>query len=574
MLPLLLLLLAAAATILRAGAQKALPRRASVSQAHSSDMLSGTELKEVNNPDSFSVPELKGVDANTGGQIGNGKVPRTQQDSCGKPPHVDPRTPRDVELIVRHPEISEKVSPTTNVDRLVMAVVVAGIVAFATFQISESVAAHENPSTKSTSELLPRTFPGLMICPYSFHQEYSSQCPRWSSDALLKFAIGENPAYTYPEFGNNNQHSASQRTQAKCPNNHASISSDSQIGNHLLFGHVTPKPNRISTPFHQKIIVQNTAVPTQRCTSDNDFCRDPAKTGTFPTLCPSWTPPNVECTVFDPHHFDKQAKQYGMDPACNPMKEIESNTLDLVFFRIPLFTSQQSDDQRTIGYTYSGLIPEQSSSNLQKLPPEFFMSSRKLILEKNGSPYNSLFAGVVAVLYDASKGVPKKLNFDRAADNTMSTDILISTVLLQTNCGQPDSTSSVTPATCRQERLPAVDVLTTIKRDRKFSNRVAGTFFNETSYTTFKQQAPPRSYCHYFMPVECVAGLRIFFTSPSSVVDTQVISLSILTTISIIVSTGATLWGSQAKIKDGIDQVKTKFFTKKKEADVGNRALA
>jgi hypothetical protein len=146
-------------------------------------MLSGTELKQVDNPDSFSVSELKGVDA-TGGQIG--KIPRTQHSPGGKPPHVDARLPRDVELAVRHPEVSDKVSPTANdkvsiLDRFVMAVVVVGIVVFAAFQISKSVTAHENPATKSTVEVLPRKYPGLMICPFS--RDIGSNigvCPKWS----------------------------------------------------------------------------------------------------------------------------------------------------------------------------------------------------------------------------------------------------------------------------------------------------------------------------------------------------------------------------------------------------------
>ena len=58
--------------------------------------------------------------------------------------------------------------------------------------------------------------------------------------------------------------------------------------------------------------------------------------------------------------------------------------------------------------------------------------------------------------------------------------------------------------------------------------------------------------------------MRIAYTSSSTVVTTQVISLSILTTISIILSTAATLWGSQDKIKAGIALVKEKYDAYKK----------
>jgi hypothetical protein len=71
--------------------------------------------------------------------------------------------------------------------------------------------------------------------------------------------------------------------------------------------------------------------------------------------------------------------------------------------------------------------------------------------------------------------------------------------------------------------------------------------------------------------------LRIRFFSSLSTVTTQYVSISVLTTISIIVSTAATLWGSQEKIKDGIVLVKTKveeYLTKKRKANLASQAEA
>jgi hypothetical protein len=65
-------------------------------------------------------------------------------------------------------------------------------------------------------------------------------------------------------------------------------------------------------------------------------------------------------------------------------------------------------------------------------------------------------------------------------------------------------------------------------------------------------------------PGICNPDVRMAFTSSSTVVTTQFISFSILTTISIILSTAATLSGSQDKIKAGIALVKEKLDAYKK----------
>jgi hypothetical protein len=69
-------------------------------------------------------------------------------------------------------------------------------------------------------------------------------------------------------------------------------------------------------------------------------------------------------------------------------------------------------------------------------------------------------------------------------------------------------------------------------------------------------------------PSSCHPDISIFFTSATTVIITQIINLSILTTIFIVLSTAGTLWGSQEKIKAGIALVKAKLCAKKQEVDV------
>jgi hypothetical protein len=477
---------------------------------------------------------------------------------------------RDVELADANSfnsEASDKVSLTANdkgpiLDKLVVAVVIIGIIVFTAFQISESVAAHENPATKTTIEVVLRTYPGLMICPYSKNmaggKSEQGVCPKWSPDALLQYDM---PDIQF-SFFNTNQHTASQRTRTRCPTNHVAALAPGDLsfggeplGNALLFGHFPSKLDRgTETMFYQKVIVKNSAEPKLSCfQNDRLECQNPQDAVTFPYLCPSFTPPNVQCIVFDPKYFDTQAKIYGMDPICNPMKEAVANTADSVSLVYQsFFYPEYSYDNRT-GYKYSGLLPQ---PNLDKaklfkaLPTENFLSTFSLdSMKADGydNPYFSIFAGVLAVLYNPAKGIPTTLNFDNAQDSTMSEDVLSSSVLFRTNCvGQSGS--------CPQQKFPPVRLSIANQVDREFSNKLSPLLVNKTIYSSNAQPATP----------EQTADLRIAFTSSSTVVTTQIISLSILTTISIIVSTAATLWGSQDKIKDGIALVKEKYDAYKK----------
>jgi hypothetical protein len=472
---------------------------------------------------------------------------------------------RDVELS----EISDKASLTdngkiSNVDKLVMAVVVVGIIVFTSFQISESVAAHENPATKSTVEVVPRKYPGLMICPFSRDiGGNTGVCPKWSPDALLEFEPGGTA-----ESGllNSNLHPESQRTPTRCPDNHfATIIADR--GDALIFGNF---PKRI--PFFQKVTVKNSAKPTLKCetlgSSPTSVCKNSQDTVTFPYLCPSFTPPNVQCTVYDPNYFDTQAKVYGMDPICNPMKEAVGNTLDYLSISLlidldPRDTARRSN---TVGYKYSGLIPQPNIREFdppvfKSLPTTLFATPSELNIQKGfkNNANLSLFAGVVAVLYDPSKGIPTALNFDKVQQGSMSENILSSSILLYTDCSDGGLDKI-----CPQAKMPPIDILLTNQVDWFFSNKIPQRLENKTIYSTTTQTSTKKLYCLSGSSPTCVPDMRIAYTSSSTVVTTQIISLSILTTISIIVSTAATLWGAQDKIKAGIALVKEKYDAYKK----------
>jgi hypothetical protein len=345
----------------------------------------------------------------------------------------------------------------------------------------------------------------------------------------------------------------------------ASVRDD--LGNSLLFGFVqNPKSKEpLFFPFLQKVTVKNSAKPTLKCetlTYESDECKNSQDAVTFPYLCPSFTPPNVQCTVYDPDYFDTQAKVYGMDPVCNPMKEVFANTVDSVTFSLEMDWSLNPADNRyrDVGYRYSGLIPQPNLPEFRRdmfksLPTELFATPSELNIQK-GWKVNanfSLFAGVVAVLYNPSMGVPTALDFDNVPSNSMSDDILSSFVLFQTNCDYQYADTN----NCPQEKFPPIDMLITSQVDFTFTNKIVPRMINKTVYSTTTQPSKKKSVC---LNQDCSdRDVRMAFTSTSTVVTTQIISLSILTTVSIIVSTAATLWGSQDKIKAAIALVKAKL---------------
>jgi hypothetical protein len=166
----------------------------------------------------------------------------------------------------------------------------------------------------------------------------------------------------------------------------------------------------------------------------------------------------------------------------------------------------------------------------------------------------SMFGGLVAVFYDASKGIPQVLDFERAKDNSMSSSIVGSTVLFGVDC--PNSQPG-----CNATVRPPQTATVSIQIDQEFTNAVTGKSKNVSKMTADVRNSdvplPRARAAEGFVGVDW--NLIVKFSSSATVVTKQVVKLSILTTASIIFSIAGTLWGSLQKIKDGIIQISTKL---------------
>jgi hypothetical protein len=119
---------------------------------------------------------------------------------------------------------------------------------------------------------------------------------------------------------------------------------------------------------------------------------------------------------------------------------------------------------------------------------------------------------------------------------------------------------------CEQLKFPALSCTVTEQREEVFTNAVIGE--KQTIKRQTAEVKTPVMKTGSLMNSAESPTLLISFSSSSTVISTQVVTLSILTTISIILSTAATLWGAQPKIKDGIILVtdKVKEFLDKRRA--------
>jgi hypothetical protein len=465
---------------------------------------------------------------------------------------------------------SQEDPPKTTLDKIILVIVVIGIIAFAVFQIQQCVVAYTEPIPSSSLETVKRTFPGVMICPYSskenggdadpiacsseqLNSDSFDNCPLWAPTASLSFDwVGQVPTFSETfcsdnaaptmSLFNTNVDPGSSRSVSKCLNLASSVTGGNSP---LVFG-LMNNAGCIKS-FARQILLKNSA-SSLNCTSVG--CRS----------CQNFNPPNVKCLVYDPSFFDDAIKKIpGLESVCNPFRETSPNSQDAIEILDPQEFGLQNE-RIGLGYEYSGLIPKRCSrapSNLKLSTYDLRSQGQNQALYALQYYQNlnmSLFGGLVAVFYDSSKGVPKELNFDDifafSSNGKLLSDkpdhVLGSKTLLYTKCVKGPG------GKCDQIKQPELSVQAAFRIDTKYTNAALGR--TDTTMTSSVSIQPAIS-----RPGNYRYPLSISFSSPFTVVAKSVISLSILTTLSIIVSTAGTLWSSQTTIKETFILVTTKI---------------
>jgi hypothetical protein len=505
--------------------------------------------------------------------------------------------PKGTEPSLRSDDIQDlALSPSSSkkLRYVVRAVVIIGIICFAAFQIRESAQAHQNPGSVSSIMSKPRLFPGLLICPFSayevedfpfanrlvFDSSDALFCPKWTDSATLSFDYqtlslpsGET-IDTSPFLFNTNSHVASNRQKDTCPSNNVGVLFESKGGvgiaeltDALFLGKgvdIDGEPFPIK--FRQFVTVKNKVLSRPRVHCYSVYSRQDLSQApqTVCSQCSSWTPPNVRCLAYDPLLSQTDFAKYGLDQKCNPMAESSPNSVDTLLLISgtpddinPEFNSGTSARKPDEGFRYTGLIPQPTASAIGRSPSSQFVSLFDLMKQNNQSKFDgfldgepnlnrSLFGGLMAVFYNPNEGVPKELDFNTAP--LVGSDTVSLAILLKNSAGKiveaPPSSWSVKT-----------------HYDYVYSNFVSQTYHERVSYSvTGTVVAEERS----SEPNRDTFGPKVLvrFADPSSSSLRQVINPSVLTTLSIILSTAATLWSARDKIQEVIVFIMSKLKKK------------
>jgi hypothetical protein len=478
-----------------------------------------------------------------------------------------------------------------RLEKIVLLLVVVGILLFAIFQIIQCVGAYAQPISTSNLENRSRVLPGLMICPFA-GTEFGFRCATsgdradyqalWAPDATLSFDF-RNPRrrefFSSCTINSKSYDSSdafailsivdplSLAKRSKCPNAYPLEQFDQYGGSPpLLFG-----------ALDLEVMKQNRDGRETQCDSGSSARRVTVKNTGKSLICSSegcssrqsHTPPNVQCMVLDPSFFDEDSKGTpGADPSCNPMREVNSNTVDAFQIAFP-FISQPASTRRNERYgtwEYSGLrCPKLSPSQLKLSVEDFALQLSSFDDDYKKNPnYNNmtLFGNFVALAYDSEKGVPKDIDFDDvtspfsngAISSSQQGHILASTILTHVERFEETVPPRSTPPYLTQRVVP-VTLQASIAVQTRYPNAAQGDTTTTITTTTPSAVFVPLINNPYRLPSSLIV---VSFSTVLTTVTREVVTLSILTTISIIVSTASALWGAQEKIKDGILMVAAK----------------
>jgi hypothetical protein len=463
----------------------------------------------------MSKPEVEMVDvarapAPGASPAGYGAPPANH----GAPPTVAPPPDSTASDRKMPNDAKAQSTPMTNLEKILMAVVSVAILVFIVFQGLLYANGRSDPVVQFDSNFTEaRKFPGILVCPFSIVQRSAIDAirdglsPDWSPDALLSF---DTPGV---RLLNTNVDAASNRQDPKkCPSNNVISANpvDRDGLPHLYYNDHSDK--------QKKVLVKNGAKPLTI-----------KEAGTMN----SWTPPNVECFIFDHRSFAVDP-----NPVCNPMVETRANSEDSLLLNMG-FRSDRHTPEYT--YTYTGLKPSGPSNRPYPTSSKNETEMQKFFYD---DWHAAVFGGVVAVFYDSSKERPASLNFDGALTNSLSvpdsTQVLHSAVLLSTACQPNPCLQKVAPrpfiAAVTNEYNTLLDSSTSITQSVAISTSI----IDQTTFTIDNQAA-------FF------ADISVKFAASYSTKRTQAERVALLTVLSVIVSTAATIWKSQEAIKEYIE---------------------
>jgi hypothetical protein len=216
------------------------------------------------------------------------------------------------------------------------------------------------------------------------------------------------------------------------------------------------------------------------------------------------------------------------------------------------------------GFQYEGLIPQQKytiSDRVDEAPSRFIsffdMQNRFTSAGNEGlfSMNSTFFGGLMVVLYDPSEGIPQNMDFNSApliVDNNEGS-FKLSQLFISKNFIVDKGTFEYKFSKTVGPMIIAVDSAISKTFTNAVLQRLRETmkYFLSFSFSIDKKnEYDSRRF-----------DISLQFVSSRSPLTEEVVKISILTTVSIILSTTATLWGARENIAEGLLLIAAKART-------------
>ncbi len=452
-------------------------------------------------------------------------------------------------------------------------IIACAITTVVVVQMIQGVSALQHPSTGTSFQMFSRVFPGILICPLiAPHNRWLRNSTVLLSTFIDPKTVGQNASGPYLQsfvVVNTN----ADLSRSKCSN--AVTDCSQYIGRpefeecnirKELYG--VPRPGWLFGISGKQVSIKNEAF---QCSQSE--------------VCDSVYPPQVGCFAYDhtmfpssfPNLVDSSDYAYGAyhmknivatEQHCNPMLEGNTSSSDssvLAFF-----------EPQTVKLSYSGLYTRNFYSYSEGFQKKQDFNDMFLKLDLT---QQQTFPGLVALFYNPSQGIPKSLKFDENLYYSQNPVIsgfpsAILTSWLEekeqaSNTGRKPNTGSPIYNFTKSAPVTAIVECSVSKVFASIKEKISGSEPSDLkanySVTIAATPVPANKPLHVLKPMcGCQDGrfrpqITIKFLRSETLFLSEFITTSLLTTLSLVVSTSATIFAGRNALQNGIEWISLKI---------------
>jgi hypothetical protein len=455
-------------------------------------------------------------------------------------------------------------------------IITCSIVAVATIQILQGVNALQNPTTTTSFQGIPRVFPGILICPLVSADLSIESGDTWSRNAYV--SLSSNNSFIIEAYKDGDKsdlkapvkqsayvlNTNADKTRSDCSN---SVTDCRQYEgkNVSRFIECMRRKSTLGAPSYGWLFGISSKDVLVRNSAFENTC-----SGIGP--CGSVYPPQVGCLAMDhtmfPALFPNLATSDEYSAAAMYFKDLRQTESRCN----PMLEGSSSDSGSSLSLNLNFRILRFSSFNKDKF--EF-----NGIFESLNVPLQYRFPGLVALFYNPSEGIPKSLKFDETlfyGQNPVVNGFPSAKLSSWREAADQPPTCRAKSWTSSCRNFTLADPLTSIVDcsvsnvfatlyEKIFSdNKPSVVSLNYTMSVVGIPKAPSKP-VHVLKPLcgcddePYVFPIAMKFSRSSTLVLSETISTSLLTTLSLVVSTAATILACRGFLETTINAVYSKF---------------